>query len=57
MGIRQGVVKTGVSGGYKARGGKDWSVRWVQAKECQVGTSQGVSGGYKARGGKGKIAW
>ena len=29
MGIRQGVVKTGVSGGYKARGGKDWSVRWV----------------------------
>ena len=29
MGISQGVVKTGVSGGYKAMGGKDWSVRWV----------------------------
>ena len=28
-GYSQGVVKTGVSGGYKARGGKDWSVRWV----------------------------
>ena len=34
----------GVSGGHKPM-----SVRWVQAKECQVGIRQGVSGGYKAR--------